>query len=95
MGGTSSGSGGTNHIGLTLQQSGAKVTGQLDLSGVDVSLPVVGTVNGDLFRFQDSRGSIIAELQVSGDEMSGSGTRSGPSAVGFGGAMQFQLRRQP
>jgi len=96
--GTASGSSGsTNQIVLTLQQNGPKVTGRLDLSGTGagVAIPVEGIVNGDLFRFQDKRGSITAELQVSGDEMTGSGTRSSPAAVGFGGSMKFELHRQP
>ena len=62
---------------LTLVQKGPKVTGRISggqwvvLGG---SVPIEGTVNGDIFTFHDTRGTVTGSLQVSGDEMSGSGT---------------------
>jgi len=64
-------------ITLTLVQSGSKVTGQLATTPAagtpgPVEGPVDGTVTGDIFRFQDTRGRLKAELQVNADEMTGS-----------------------
>src|SRR5215831_3497486 len=61
---------------LTLVQSGSKVTGQMATPGTGapgpVEGPLDGTVAGDIFRFQDTRGRLKAELQVNADEMTGS-----------------------
>jgi hypothetical protein len=77
---------------LTLMQKGPKVTGQM--SGgqwvvIGGSVPIEGTVNGDTFRFHDTRGTVTGLLQVSGDEMSGSGTSKDSIP------MTITLRRQP
>ena len=88
------GSGGGS-IGLMLHQSGPKVTGNLMGSssiGVDVG-PIDGIVSGDTFRFRSLRGGATGELQVNGDEMTGTGT-----ILTQGGGTQpvtFTLRRQP
>jgi len=69
--------GGGGPVELTLQQSGTKVTGQLSgslMSVVGGRVPIEGTVNGDMFRFHDLRGGVTGAVQVSGDEMNGSGT---------------------
>jgi hypothetical protein len=70
---------------FTLQQNGPKVTGQLR-SPEGGSFPIEGTVNGDVFSFHS--GPWKGELQVSGDEMRGSGT-------GTTGIFSYYLRRQP
>ena len=61
---------------LTLVQSGSKVTGQMATPGTGapgpVEGPLDGTITGDIFRFQDTRGRLKAELQVNADEMTGS-----------------------
>ncbi len=75
--GTGTASGGGGPVELTLQQSGTKVTGQLSgslNSVVGGRVPIEGTVNGDMFRFHDLRGGVTGAVQVSGDEMNGSGT---------------------
>ena len=76
---------------LTLQQSGPKVTGQITLDAVQsagrIDSPIEATVAGDRLSFRDSRGRVTGEVQVNGDEMTGSG-----SYLGHG---TFYLRRQP
>ncbi len=73
----SAGRGGSAYSGgavqLTLQQSGAKVTGSFrGAEGGDV--PVEGTVNGDKLTLLSSRTRPFkADLQINGDEMIGSG----------------------
>ena len=57
---------------LTLQQSGSKVTGQLKGVASRQDGPIEGTVSGDLFRFRSPRAGVTGELQVNGDEMTGS-----------------------
>ena len=82
---------GRGDIELTLQQSGPKVMGQVMFSqgtGPGPSNgPLEGTVTGDIFRFHDARGALTAELQVNGDEMTGSG-------LGPFGPTRINLRRQ-
>ena len=83
---------GSTGIEMTLQQRGPKVTGQLSLTPSQVLGavgPIEGTIAGDTFRFRSVRGGEVAgELQVNGDEMTGSGTTQ------YGRAT-FILRRQP
>ena len=62
---------------LTLQQSGPKVTGQLKGTTSGMDGPLEGTVTGDIFRFRSPRAGVSGELQVNGDEMTGSGTTQG------------------
>jgi len=87
--GTFERAGGGGSMELTLQQSGLKVTGMLkgtiQLHYADG--PIEGTVNGDRFRFRSVRSVTNGELQVNGDEMTGSGsTQYGPGTM--------SLRRQ-
>ena len=86
-GGVAMGSGGP--IEMSLKQDGAKVTGlaRTHGSGLGPSWGVEGTVAGDMFSFSSPNGT-KGELQVSGDEMSGTGSTWG------GLNMPFQLRRQ-
>jgi len=64
-------------IEFTLEQQGSKVTGSLLLKGIQsagtISAPVEGSVGGDVFRFQQTRGerSCLGEFTVSGDDMHG------------------------
>jgi hypothetical protein len=63
---------------LELQQQGAKVIGSFEgnTTGSYVgrgSTPIEGSVAGDMFRFNDARGTVNGELTVSGDEMTGHG----------------------
>ena len=87
--GTFEGGGGSGTMELTLQQSGAKVNGHTKLSPLSMySGPVEGTVSGDTFRFRSQRGgTVIGELQVNGDEMTGPGTT-------WFGSGTMTLRRQ-
>ena len=82
---------GRGDIDLTLQQSGPKVTGQVKFSQGTGPGPsdgsLEGTVAGDLFRFHSPRGQVTGELQVNGDEMTGSG-------IGPYGPTRITLRRQ-
>ena len=74
-------------IELMLEQRCSKVTGNLGLRpGSSVSGPIEGTISGDVFRFRDARGNLTGELQVNGDEMTGSGMWQGP--------VTLTLRRQ-
>ena len=79
---------------LTLQQNGPRVTGQIKMNfysaGGSVDGPLEGTVSGDIFRFRDSRGRVIGEVQVKGDEMSGPGT-----FMTSGSSGRFDFGRQP
>ena len=86
-----SGGYGGGPVELTLQQSGPKVTGWLMgtlETVVGGSVPIEGTISGDIFRFHDIKGSVTGELQVNGDEMNGSGTARNSSLV------RIDLRRQ-
>jgi hypothetical protein len=85
--GTMSGEGafGSLYAALMLQQGGAKVTGQMVISGR--SRPIEGTINGDVLRFRTQDGRMTGELQVSGDEMSGPGTSQANS-------VRYGFRRQ-
>ena len=76
-------------IEMSLKQDGAKVTGlaRTPGTGLGPSWGVEGTVTGDVFGFS-SPGGARGELQVSGDEMSGTGSTWG------GLNMPFHLRRQ-
>jgi len=60
---------------MTLEQRGAKVTGDLkyDIFS-ERSGPIEGTVSGDIFQFSSMRGIITGELLVNGEEMSGEGS---------------------
>ena len=60
------------------------------MSGSEGNLngPVEGTISGDVLSFHDSRGHVVGQLQVNGDEMTGPGTMAG-----FSGTMTFH--RQP
>ena len=65
-------------IRLELQQQGAKVIGSFQARNTGSyaprgSTPIEGSVVGDMFRFNDARGTVNAELTVSGDEMTGHG----------------------
>jgi hypothetical protein len=88
---------GTN-VSFDLEQHGSAVRGALQgrtpgvvLAGVST---VVGIVAGDVFQFRDTRGDLQGELQVSGDEMTGTMARVGPGAAATaGGACSISLRR--
>jgi hypothetical protein len=61
---------------LNLMQEGQKVTGAIRHGPLESSIgsysgPLEGTVAGDVFRFSGKAGDITGEMQVSGDEMSG------------------------
>jgi hypothetical protein len=73
---------------LTLQQSGAKVTGNFrGAEGGDV--PIDGVVNGDKLTLRSSgTRPFKADLRVNGDEMIGSGA----TTVGI---TSWNLRREP
>lgn len=70
---------------LELDQRGSTVKGTLRLRGTgaaNVAEPIEGTVAGDVFRFRNPRGSVEAELTVSGDEMTGvTSTPAGRRAI--------------
>ena len=63
-----------SNVVMTLEQRGAKVTGQLKYDVFsERSGPVEGTVSGDVFRFRSLRGQPTGDLLVNGEEMSGAG----------------------
>ena|SRR5215831_7844113 len=81
--GTQAGTG--NRIELDLKQKGAKVTGWMTGpprpggTGQEAPpIPIVGTVSGDTLSFHEGSGERVplrCEVQVNGDEMTGSGSR--------------------
>jgi hypothetical protein len=76
-------------ISLSLRQSGPKVTGTFSLSpGPNKDVPLEGTISGDVLRFQSRGGLVTAELQVNGDDMSGTGTSTA-------GSIRIEIHRQP
>ena len=83
--------GNPNEFSLNLKQEGATVQGFLQQRAGTPSPPgpiggpISGTVTGDAFRFQSTRGTITGELTVNGDEMSG--------MVLVGGSRPITLRR--
>jgi hypothetical protein len=63
---------------LELQQEGAKVIGSFEGSSTGSfvgqgSAPIEGSEAGDVFRFDDARGTVNGELTVSAEEMTGHG----------------------
>jgi len=69
-----------------LKQQGPNVTGYFRgrraVGFSRQSGPIEGSVNGDMFRFNETSGSITGELTVSGEEMKGQITASGrPLAI--------------
>jgi hypothetical protein len=83
------GSYGPGLIQLSLQQSGPKVKGTFSFSpGPTKDVPLEGTISGDVLRFRSRSGSVTAELQVNGDDMSGTGTT-------VGGPVRLEIHRRP
>jgi len=85
-----------NPIELVLRQEGAKVTGwitggehPLDHLGdrirggtAESPIPIEGRVSGDAFSFHEVSGmSLHVQVQVNGDEMTGSGSRLTPWTI--------------
>jgi len=74
---------------LELEQHGPKVTGNILLTGyaaqsqVARSGRVEGAVEGDVFRFHQTEGTVLGEMTVAGDEMTGSITASTTYQVGL------------
>jgi hypothetical protein len=99
----SSGVGGGGDFGITLQQTGPKATGNVELTGVADSYnwngPIVGAVKGDVLSF--SNGRMTGEVTVAEDEMSGTVIFNPVSASGCcpGGSLlgtrMLKLQRQP
>ena len=74
---------------LDVAQQGSTVRGTMHLRGsssVNKLEPIEGTVAGDVFRFKTPRGTLEAELTVSGDEMPG-------TAQTLGGRRTISFRR--
>ena len=76
---------------LEMPQNGSKVIGSFigTVMGSNIrgSVPIEGSVAGDMFTFKDARGALSGELTVSGDEMRGQGT------IGSGMPVTINLRR--
>jgi len=90
--GSTEGSVGRPPIQLELRQQGAKVTGVMKVSPVGSasfgsSLPIEGSLAGDVFTFRDQRGVYSGELTVGGDDMAG-------QIFGPGGKRKASLRRE-
>jgi hypothetical protein len=71
---------------LTLKQDGAKITGDVRVTGLmDSTLggTVEGTVNGDRVNLRQPHGRLLLELTVNGDEMTGVGivAKAGQSTI--------------
>ena len=81
---------------LELEQQGSTVKGFIRSGGVAASIagPIVGTVAGDVFRFSKTRGDVVGELTVSGDEMTGVVSRANlGDQAGAGLPRPVSLRR--
>jgi hypothetical protein len=76
---------------LELQQEGPKVIGSFRMgylgASVRGSVPIEGSVAGDVFTFKDARGTLAGDLTVNGDEMKGRGI------FGNSRPVTFNLRR--
>ncbi len=76
---------------LEMQQQGPRVVGTFrgGMTGANVrgSIPIEGSVAGDVFTFKDARGTLAGELTVNGDEMRGRGV------FGNSRPVTFNLRR--
>ena len=98
-----SGVGGGGDFRMTLQQTGPKAAGNVEMNGVADSYnwngPIVGAVKGDVLSF--SNGRMTGEVTVAEDEMSGTVTFTPVSASGCcpGGSLlgtrTLKLQRQP
>ena len=76
-----------------LEQQGSTVRGFIRATGTTqyaIAGPISGTVAGDVFRFKDTRGNVVGELTVSGDEMTGTMSKAD---IGGAGVRQVSLRR--
>ena len=85
-------------VSFDLEQHGSTVEGAMqgETAGMVVAggSTIVGIVAGDVFQFRDTEGDVQGELQVSGDEMTGTMARVGPGAAATaGGACSISLRR--
>ena len=85
-------------VSFDLEQHGSTVGGAMrgETAGMVMASEstIVGIVAGDVFQFRDTRGDLQGELQVSGDEMTGTMARVGPGAAATaGGACSISLRR--
>jgi hypothetical protein len=85
-------------VSFALEQHGSTVKGAMEgeTSGMVVAggSTIVGAVAGDVFQFRNTGGDVQGELQVSGDEMTGTMARVGPGAAATaGGACSISLRR--
>jgi len=86
-----------------LEQRGSTVKGYIRASSSNLASiegPIDGTVAGDMFSFRNTRGDVVGELRVNGDEMTGTMSRSGTGMSGGGvgmsggaGARPTSLRR--
>jgi hypothetical protein len=98
-----SGVGGGGDFGMTIQQTGPKATGNVEMNGVADSYnwngDIVGTVKGDVLSF--GRRGIQGEVTVAEDEMSGTVIFTPVSASGccpgtsLFGTRLLKLQRQP
>jgi len=84
--------GGRPPLELELRQQGAKVTGVMKISPVGSasfgsSVPIEGSLAGDVLTFRDARGVYSGELTVGGDEMVG-------QIFGPGGKRRASLHRE-
>src|SRR5215468_11687831 len=88
--GTQMGTGFVVPIVLDLKQEGAKVTGWMTgprtpgTATAAPPIPIVGTVSGDTVSFHEGTGERVplrCEVQVNGDEMTGSGSRLSTWAI--------------
>jgi len=90
---------------MTLEQTGPKVTGNVELLGVADSYnwngPVAGTVRGDVLSFSRWDTRLQGEVTVAEEEMSGTVTFTPVSVSGccpgrkMMGTKTLKLRRQP
>jgi hypothetical protein len=85
-------------VSFDLEQHGSTVEGALqgEAAGMVVAggSTIVGIVAGDVFQFRNTGGDVQGELQVSGDEMTGTMARVGPGAAAMAaGACSISLRR--
>jgi hypothetical protein len=85
-------------VSFDLEQHGSTVEGAMEGEAGEMRVAggstIVGIIAGDVFQFKNTRGDVQGELQISGDEMTGTMARVGPGAAATaGGACAITLRR--
>jgi hypothetical protein len=81
-------------VSFDLEQHGSTVEGAMEGEAGEMRVAggstIVGIIAGDVFQFKNTRGDVQGELQISGDEMTGTMARVGPRAAATAGGGRVQ-----